>query len=96
MPGSRLASARPRLAAAPGCAGCLLRPGVRAWGVVRVQRGWPCLLPAGCVCTATRSDLRRHAPLSTPGRIPPPAHVDGDVMRLPDPMRSHTSIFQCQ
>jgi len=24
---------------------------VRAWGVVRVQRGWPCLLPAGCVCT---------------------------------------------
>jgi len=51
VPGSRLASARPRLAAAPGCAGCLLRPGVRAWGVVRVQRGWPCLLPARCVCT---------------------------------------------
>ena len=50
MPGSRLASGRPRLAAAPGCAGCLLRPGVRAWGVVRVQRGWPCLLPARCVC----------------------------------------------
>jgi hypothetical protein len=51
VPGSRLASGRPRLAAAPGCAGCLLRPGVRAWGVVRVQRGWPCLLPARCVCT---------------------------------------------
>lgn len=49
MPGSRLASGRPRLAAAPGCAGCLLRPGVRAWGGC-ARAAWLALSAACGLC----------------------------------------------